>query len=117
MNNLLYLSYGSGPHQQEVIFSALSAHHCSPANDDYRIWIYTDDAEMFKNLPVEIQFISTDQWNDWAGPKRFNHRRKILALKHALQHHEGPVVLLDGDTWPHKQPFRGFLTAWDRGVR
>ncbi len=99
MNHLLYLSYGRGPHQQEVIFSALSAHHWSPAGEDYQIWIYTDETDTFKGLPFEIQFISTARWNDWAGPKQFNHRRKILALKHAIEHHAGPVVLLDGDTW------------------
>jgi len=97
--NLLYLSYGTGPHEQEVIFSIFSALHWSPEYGNYQVLIYTDHPESFQDLPVQVQFISPDQWNDWAGPKQFNHRRKILALKHAIEHHDGPVVLLDGDTW------------------
>ena len=98
MNNLLYLSYGTGLHEQEVIYSALTAYRWSRIGE-YRIRIYTDHTETFRDLPLEIQFISPDQWDEWAGPKRFNHRRKILALKHCVEQQQGPVVLLDGDTW------------------
>ncbi len=97
--NLLYLSYGTGSHEQEVIFSILSAFNLSPEGDEYRILVYTDHPDTFQDLPVQVVFISPSQWDNWAGPTQFNHRRKILALKHAFEHHNGPIVLVDGDTW------------------
>jgi len=97
--NLLYLSYGSGSHEQEVIFSVLSVLRWASGRHVGRILIYTDHPDTFQGLPVQVQFISSHQWNDWAGPNQFNHRRKILAMKHVFDHHEGAVVLLDGDTW------------------
>lgn len=99
MSSLLYLSYGTGPHEQEVICSALSAHHWTPIGTGYNVLVYTDHPESYRDYPFQIEFISTDQWDEWAGPRNFNHRRKILALQHALQQSAGPVVLLDGDTW------------------
>lgn len=99
MTNVLYLSYGAGPHEQEVIFSALSALHWRSDGPDHQIFIYTDHPESFRGLPFHVEFITSEQWSDWAGPNQFNHRRKIMALKHVLKHHDGPVVLLDGDTW------------------
>ncbi len=104
MNNLLYLSYGSGPHEQEVICSLLSAYRWSAPGDTYRILVYTDHPESYRDLPLEIQFVSPMQWQEWSGPKQFNHRRKILALQHAMQTYGGPVVLLDGDTWLRARP-------------
>ena len=99
MNTLLYLSYGRGPHEKEVAFSALSAYRSEKPGDSYRILIYTDHPESFEDLPAGIHYVSPEQWIAWAGPQNFNHRRKILALQHALACGEGPVVLLDGDTW------------------
>jgi hypothetical protein len=99
LRNLLYLSYGTGPHEQEVMYSVLSGIRWSASNRDYRVLVYTDHPDVFCNLPAHVQFISSDQWGDWAGPHSFKHRRKILALKHAFKHYCGTTVLLDGDTW------------------
>lgn len=111
MNNLLYLSYsyGSGPHEREVICSLLSAYRWSEPGAAYRILVYTDHPESFRELPLETRFVSADQWKEWSGPQRFRHRRKILALQDALERYGGPVVLLDGDTWlraPVEELFR-----------
>lgn len=99
MKTLLYLSYGKGPHELEVIYSVYSARHCSPNNDNLRILIYTDHPDSFSSVPADVEFISTQQWNEWGGPQNFNHRRKILALQHAISNVVAPVILIDGDTW------------------
>jgi hypothetical protein len=105
MKNLLYISYGTGLHEQETVFSLLSAWHWTPpGTDDLRFLVYTDHPPAYADLPVTVEFIPTEQWVEWSGPTRFNHRRKILALQHAFQKYPAPTVLLDGDTWLRRPP-------------
>lgn len=104
MNNLLFISYGAGLHEQEIVFSLLSACHWQNPTESLRLLVYTDRPETYKKLPVTIEVIPAEQWSDWAGPTRFNHRCKILALQHALKKYSGPTALLDGDTWFRKPP-------------
>ena len=100
MNNLLYLSYGEGLHEQEVVFSLFTALRVSPGLARHcRILVFTDRPSVFAALPVEVHEVKPEQWVDWSGPWNFAHRRKILALGHALKTYGGPIVLLDGDTW------------------
>jgi hypothetical protein len=99
LNTLLYLSYGRGPHELEVQFSALSAVRNSKRPEEFRTLVYTDNPDSFANQPVDVRFVTAEQWVAWAGPQRFNHRRKIVALQHALADVNDRVVLLDGDTW------------------
>lgn len=105
MSTVVYLSYGKGPHEQEVIFSLLSAWHWAmPGRDDVRYAVYTDHPETFAGLPVEIEQVSPATWAEWSGSAGFNHRRKIMALRHALSRRGTKTVLLDGDTWWRKRP-------------
>ncbi len=94
----LFLSYGVGPHQSEVQYAVrcLAVHSPTTPAD---VLVYTDTPASFTALPATIVNIPTKQWTDWGGPQNFNHRRKILALDHALQDSDQPVLLLDGDTW------------------
>lgn len=96
---VLFLSYGIGPHQAEVEFAI----HClkvhAPEITATDVLVYTDTPNRFPTLPAVIHTVSSDQWQEWAGPKQFNHRRKILALDHALDANNQPILLLDGDTW------------------
>lgn len=99
MNTLLYISYGSGPHEQEVIYSILSARYWSKRCSNYRILILTDHPQSFTGVDAEVEFISPALWNEWSGVANYAHRRKILAIQHVIGMCDGPVVLLDGDTW------------------
>jgi len=94
----LLLSYGTGPHQLEVQYAVrcLSVHSPAASAD---VLVYTDTPATFNGLPATIVHITTSQWTNWGGPQNFNHRRKILALDHALSATGQPVLLLDGDTW------------------
>lgn len=105
MNNLLYLSYGEGLHEQEVIFSLLSAwRHVAPNSSGWRFLVYTDRPKTFAGLPLAVEPLATEQLAAWAGASRTNDRRKIAALGHALRKYAAPTVLLDGDTWLRKSP-------------
>ena len=97
---MLYLSYGRGIHEDEVIFSILTAaHRDGLASRGIEIFVYTDHPESFTSLPATIHHVPTEQWDSWSGPSGFNHRRKILALQDCLDRTNRPTVLLDGDTW------------------
>lgn len=105
MRTILYISYGSGAHEQEVIFSLLSAlRWLGPDRANIRFLIFTDRPATFEGLPATVEYIAPQQWTAWAGPTRFNHRLKILALRQALAQYRDPTVLLDGDTWLRRDP-------------
>lgn len=104
MLQLLFLSYGQGLHQLEVIFAVHSILRCAGRDVICQIVIYTDEPDVFAGLPVKVQLVTPQQWQEWGGPQNFNHRRKILALQNLLKESGSPVLLVDGDTW-----FRGGL--------
>ncbi len=109
MNNLIYLSYGPGPHEQEITFSILSAYRWLGVGDpDWRIVVYTDRPESFSTLQVASVVLDASTLQEWAGPAGFGHRRKILALRDALQRFDGPSAILDGDTYFRRSPRRVF---------
>jgi hypothetical protein len=103
---LLYLSYGSGVHEQEVEFSIATARYQCQSNGENhpRIMVFAEHPEHFKDCPAEVVHIPAATWLDWSGRTNFNHRRKILALDHAMELQGGDTVLLDGDTWFRKPP-------------
>lgn len=109
MRTLLYLSYGQGLHELEVAYSVYSARYWSANAAGFRILIYTDHPGSFASVPADVAFISAQQWSAWGGSQNFNHRRKILALQHAIKESCDAVVLVDGDTWwrrPVEEMFR-----------
>ena len=107
-NTILYLSYGTGPHEQEVAFSVSSLLYHADFDSNLRILLYTDHPHNFEHLPAEVILIPSEQWQDWSGPHNFNHRRKILAVQHAFAAGHQKIVLVDGDTWFRKPPCQLF---------
>ncbi|RYD83704.1 MAG: hypothetical protein EOP84_07510 [Verrucomicrobiaceae bacterium] len=103
MNHLIYLSYGDGPHVDELRFSVQSAlsYH---GESDFKITILTDDPSRFEDLPVEKQRISTEQLDEWQGDHGYHYRRKIAAARHALMTLGGKIALVDTDTYFLKHP-------------
>jgi hypothetical protein len=105
MKNLLYLSYGSGPHVDELAFSVLSAcRFIPPSRTDYRIIVAADDPAPYKDLRVTIDLITPTELGDWLGPNRFGHRCKIFALRRALMQYNAPTIIVDGDSWFRRSP-------------
>ena len=100
MQILLYISYGQGLHEYEVIFSILTCLRCmGTCGDKTKIVVYTDRPHAFVGLPITVTHVPETTWTEWSGPDGYNHRRKIEALKHALSFYVSPTVLVDGDTW------------------
>lgn len=86
MNNLVYLTYGQGPHIDELVFSVLSAlHRIGSDSTDYRIIVYTDNPSLLGDLPVQKELINEKDLVDWSGPIGMNDRRKMFVVKKALQ--------------------------------
>jgi hypothetical protein len=110
MAQIVYLSYGRGPHELEVAFSVLSALKWQHESTDraYEIVIYAEHPEAFAGLPAVIREVSAEQWVDWSGATDFKHRRKIKVLQDAMQQRAVKTVLLDGDTWWRGEPERLF---------
>jgi hypothetical protein len=97
-DNLIYLSYGAGPHVLEAVFSILSAHYFLKNSPSTRIVVYTDNAAPFADLNASIELISPQEFQEWLGPHGPIHRRKILAHHRALEKY-GNSALIDSDTY------------------
>jgi len=110
MNNLVYLTYGQGPHIDELVFSVLSAlHMIGPDSTEYRIIVYTDDVRPFADLPVQMQLLSEKDLREWAGPFKMNDRRKFFIVRDALEKFGGRVLFCDADTYFLKDPGKLFF--------
>jgi hypothetical protein len=109
MKNLVYLSYGPGMHEQENAYSVLSAYRwLGVGRPDWRIVVYTDRPGSFADFGVATVVLDAKTVEEWAGPAGFGHRRKIMAVRDALQRFDGPTALLDGDTYFRRSPHRLF---------
>jgi hypothetical protein len=105
---LVYLSYGTGNHVNELRYSVLSTFQRGFGAREYRTVVYTDTPEAFADLRVDIEHVSEQRLRDWLGQTSFTHRRKLMALLDALDRFPGSVVLVDSDTWFRRNPGRVF---------
>ncbi len=109
MDNLVYLLYGQAGHDDELVYSVLSALQLiGPESSDYRMIVYTDHPAALGELPVRIERLSEQVLVEWAGPFDFNHRRKIFVIKDALDKFGGRLILCDADTFFVKHPKKAF---------
>ena len=109
VRHLVYLSYGQGRHVQEIAFSALvAAYRLRADNVDCRIVVYTDRPPDFSGLPVAIEYVPAETMAEWGGPMQFGHRRKILAIKDALDKFGDSLIYLDADTYFTRHPARAY---------
>jgi hypothetical protein len=100
----MYLSYGSGPHVEETIFSILTACRWLHERRDIQIVVYTDRSEGFDLLPVKIRKLSQEELFSWQGAAGYLHRRKTCAILDALNTLGGNIVFVDSDTWFRRSP-------------
>jgi hypothetical protein len=103
MSQIVYLSYGRGHHELEVVFSLMSALEVG-GNKSFDIVIYAEHPEAFNGIPAEIRPVTKARWQEWSGPHDFKHRCKIEVLRDAMQSRCVKSVLLDGDTWWKRSP-------------
>lgn len=99
-----YLSYGRGLHQREIQYSYQSLRVVCRGRSVPPAMVLTDEPAAFTQSGLEIIEVSHDQWKEWGGAYDFSHRRKICAFQKVAALFDGPLVLLDGDTWFRRSP-------------
>src|SRR5262249_19483372 len=100
---------GQGPHVDQLVYAVLSALHILGSDrNSYRIIVYTDHPAVLGDLPVNLEPLNAEVLTEWAGPFNFNHRRKIFAIKNALQKFGSRLVYCDADTYFLKHPRKMF---------
>ncbi|WP_146211019.1 hypothetical protein [Quadrisphaera granulorum] len=106
MDHLVYISFGEGRHVDEVRFSVqTAARHLPTGGGSWRITLWTDRPEQWKDLPVEVVEVSSEQARAWMGPHQYVWRAKIEVLSAALEASGGGRCLyVDGDTWWKRSP-------------
>lgn len=108
MNHLIYLSYGDGPHVDELRFSVQSALASRQVAADFEITIFTDNPSRYDDISVRKETLSAEQLREWQGDHGYHYRRKIALVGHALETLGGKVVLIDTDTYYLTNPRRLF---------
>jgi hypothetical protein len=103
--NILYVSYGEGPHLHETVFSALTMMRFGP---DVRACVVTDQPEFFRAYGIDALPVTAEAMQQWMGAARLNHRCKIMALKHACETLAGTSIMVDGDTIFRASPMKLF---------
>lgn len=100
INELLYFSLGSGGFIAETRFSVMSAARFRGDGADWRIVVYTDQPELYDDLPVELRHVNRAWEEEWIAPHRYVFRFKMKVLGHSLglQGTERSA-LVDGDTY------------------
>lgn len=104
---LLFLSIGSGRHQFETAYSALTLKRFGGLTCDLKI--VTDTPSFFQVFGLPVEVISATQAREWAGPHNYMPRGKIKAMELAFRATQfQKVILVDGDTYFTKRPERLF---------
>lgn len=106
MRTIAYLVYGQRP-EYEIeltgsVASAVRFLRAEPA--DIRLVLLTDRPGRRPDLPVEYVPFTAAQFAAWTGEGRYNHAAKIHALGALLDEADGPVALLDTDTYFTRHP-------------
>jgi hypothetical protein len=105
MDKIVYLCMGAGRHVDENRFSIASAARHLPADASWGITVYTNRAESFADLPVDIRLVGEAEAHDWRGRHDYVYRSTILALADALTAQGAErAAIVDGDTYFKRSP-------------
>ncbi|HEX5109934.1 MAG TPA: hypothetical protein VFV95_15890 [Vicinamibacterales bacterium] len=108
MDSLVYLVYSPANSVDQLTFSVMSARRLLPSADALRVLVFTDDPTALDDLEVQTVTIAPAVLEEWAGAHRYIHRRKLLAIKQALQQFGGRVLYCDTDTYFRLSPLEVF---------
>jgi hypothetical protein len=108
-DSLIFLSYGKVPQAYETLFSILTlGRFPTPEFQGIKIRVVTDQPDFFRSYGCEVVPVSASTIEEWKGPARFEHRCKVMALKHGIGQFGGRCILVDGDTYFIRPPARLF---------
>lgn len=102
--SLVFLSYGDGITVDETIFSILSALYWLKNTDSVNVIVLTDTPQRFSDIGVTVDPLTEDMLQAWLGTSTYKHRRKLEAMRYALNRYGGAVALVDSDTWFRRSP-------------
>jgi hypothetical protein len=110
MKILAYLIYGDiQEYQLELALSVLSAlRFLKQGQESITISVLTDRPDLKFDLPVDRILISPEEFAEWTQGGSYNYRAKVLALMKAIDFYQGPVALVDTDTYFRQSPARLF---------
>jgi len=98
---LVYQAYGNVAIIHELIYSVYSLIEVYGGRPPFQIVIYTDNLAFLKEwLPdwVEYSVLDEERLRNWAGPRQFVHRVKVMMLLDFMQNHSGLLLYADTDT-------------------
>lgn len=102
--SLVFLSYGDGINVDETIFSILSALYWLKNANSVHVIVLTDTPLRFADLGVTVDALTPERLQSWLGTGTYKHRRKLEAMRYALNTYGGSVALVDSDTWFRRSP-------------
>lgn len=110
MKLLMYLLYGDNiAYYHEAKYSILSGlSYLSDKKEDIEIIVVTDQPDYFSNFPVLIETFDSEQYNNWIGEARYNHRAKNRAMAMILEKYQVPLAFVDTDTFFIDHPIKIF---------
>jgi hypothetical protein len=108
MDSLVYLIYSPASSIDQLTFSIISARRQLQPADAVRLIVFTADPAPLEDLRVQTVTIAPSVLQEWAGAHRYIHRRKLLAIKQALQQFGGRVLYCDTDTYFRLSPLEVF---------
>jgi hypothetical protein len=107
LDTILYISYGSGAHVHETLFSILTLpRYQVGVMNEARVCVLTDEPRVFQGRGIEALEIPRATLDEWKGPHGLGHRCKILAIRHVLERYGGRCLYVDGDTYFIRPPGR-----------
>lgn len=118
---LVYQAYGRQDVLEQTQFSVVSLLSVLQNSSPLRIWIYTDNPQLFENFfaepirqdRVRVVSIPAQQFKEWRGKIDFVHRVKVEVLIHAARQFQGTILYVDGDTYFREDPTSLFMSVDD----
>lgn len=100
MQTIAYLVYGDRwEYHAELSLSIASAmRFLRNSRGNIRFLLITDTEGCRPDLPIDYLVFTQAEFREWTRNGIYQHAAKVHALKKAMAHSDGPVVLLDTDT-------------------
>ncbi|HYG16845.1 MAG TPA: hypothetical protein VEC12_13895 [Bacteroidia bacterium] len=110
MNYFVIQCYGKERILREAKFCVLSLLKFIKGDNNYKIILYTDNRDFFKDINEYVSFeqLTAEMVHAWKGRHNFVHRVKIKMLLDFAGKYNGKFIYLDSDTWFTASPEKLF---------
>ena len=110
MNYFVIQCYGKERILREAKFCVLSLLKFIKGDNNFKIILYTDNRDFFKDINEYVSFeqLTAEMVQAWKGRHNFVHRVKIKMLLDFAGKYNGKFIYLDSDTWFTASPEKLF---------